>query len=214
MWLREQGFVPWSWIVDETRSLASYRYADTVTEYIRESVDRARIDLWDGGPPPLIICESRTFGGVIARTLAPEYLASVTATNGQAGGHLHTEVIPCLRTGAPVLYIGDLDVRGADIEANTRRVVEEELGEWDWTRIALTSEQVKEADIAPVQKVDRGKGGTFDAWEVESLGQGRVTNIIRDALDVLLPEPLEVVRAREDDEREQVTATLNGLEGP
>src|SRR5262245_46314718 len=37
-WLRDEGVVPWSWIVDETRSLTAYRYADTVAEYLVDSV--------------------------------------------------------------------------------------------------------------------------------------------------------------------------------
>ena len=128
-WLRDQGLVPWEWIVDETRSLTAYMYANTIADYIIDSVDRARIDLWDGLPPPLIICESRTFGGILARTLAQDYLCPVTATNGQAGGFLRTNVAPELENErAGVLYIGDLDLRGADIEANTRLVLEHELG--------------------------------------------------------------------------------------
>jgi hypothetical protein len=93
-WLRDEGIVPWSWIVDETRSLTAYRYAPTVADYLADSVDLARIDCWDGEDPPLIICESRTFGGVLGRTVAADYLCPVTPTNGQVGGFLHTNVVP------------------------------------------------------------------------------------------------------------------------
>lgn len=64
-WLRDEGLVPWEWIVDETRSLTEWRYADTVAEYVSEAVEGARIGCWNGSPPPLIVCESRTFGGVL-----------------------------------------------------------------------------------------------------------------------------------------------------
>jgi hypothetical protein len=84
--LRDAGLVPWGWIVDETRSLDSWVFADTVAEYLKNEVDTARIDCWAGEPPPLLICESRTFGGVLRRGLAAEYLCPVTATNGQVGG--------------------------------------------------------------------------------------------------------------------------------
>jgi hypothetical protein len=95
-WLRDEGRVPWSWIVDETRSLTAYSYAETVADYVADSVDDARIDCWGGELPPLLICESRTFGGALARTLAAGYLCPVTATNGQVGGFLHTNVVPIL----------------------------------------------------------------------------------------------------------------------
>jgi hypothetical protein len=29
-WLRDEGYVPWDWIVDETRSLTAYLYAETL----------------------------------------------------------------------------------------------------------------------------------------------------------------------------------------
>src|SRR4029453_18457940 len=116
--------VPWDWIVDETRSLTAYLYAETVGEYLADAVHEAPTNCWGNPPPPLIICESRTFGGVLARTIAPEYLCPVTATNGQVGGFLHTNVVPLLRDAErPVLYVGDFDPQGADIEANTRRVL-------------------------------------------------------------------------------------------
>ena len=46
--------------------------------------------------------------------------------------------------------------------------------------------------------------GTHPAVEVEALGQGTVTGIVRDALDALLPEPLDVVAAREVGERRRL----------
>lgn len=121
--LRDEGIVPWDWLVDETRSVFVPRYAATVAEYLAETVDLARIDLWAGKPPPLILCESRTFGGVLKRTVSPEYLVPVAPTNGQVGGFLHTDVAPLLNGNERVvLYVGDLDWQGGQIEANTRRV--------------------------------------------------------------------------------------------
>ena len=84
--LREVG-VPWSWIVDETRDLASWSYAESVYRYIEDRLPLARIDLWQGEPPPLILCESRSLAGVL-RDIAGTYLCPIAATNGQAGGFL------------------------------------------------------------------------------------------------------------------------------
>jgi hypothetical protein len=205
-WLRNEGLAPWAWIVDETRSLTAYLYAETVADYLAESLDSARINCWGDELPPLIICESRTFGGVLARTLAPDYLCPVTATNGQVGGFLHTNVVPLL-TGneRAVLYVGDLDLAGGDIEGNTRAVLEQAAGERDWQRVALTEEQRLSRSLPTREKIDRRfrppRGDA--AIEVEALGQGEVTAIIRDALDALLPEPLAHVLVREDGQREQ-----------
>jgi hypothetical protein len=210
-WLRDNGLVPWPWVVDETRSLSAYRYAPTVAEYLAESVDRARIDLWGGQPPPLLLCESRTFGGVMDRTLAPEYLCAVAATNGQVGGFLHTNIAPILRGNGEhrkVLYIGDYDRRGGMIEGNTRRVLEGIVGPLDWTRVALTEKQVERYKLPVVQKWDGAAKASFPAVEVEALGQGVVTGIVRAALDALLPEPLEAVLVREAEQQEQARRRL------
>jgi hypothetical protein len=213
-WLRHEGLMPWDWIADETRSLTAYRYADTVAAYLVDSVDVARIHLWGDGLPPLIVCESRTFGGVLERTVAAEYLCPIAPTNGQVGGFLHTNVVPELDgNDRPVLYVGDHDLAGGDIEANTRRVLVREAGDRDWTRVALTSEQVTGYELPVVEKVDKrfSPPKVHAAVEVEALGQGVVTGIIRDALDALLPEPLDAVLVREEEQRREAESKLRGI---
>jgi hypothetical protein len=212
-WLRDAGVVPWSWVVDETRSVTAYRYATTVTDYLADSVGFARIDCWAGEPPPLIVCESRTFGGVLERTVCEEYLCPIAPTNGQVGGFLHTNIVPLLECNdRPVLYVGDLDLAGADIEANTRAVLVREAGEREWRRVALTAEQVAEHDLPRVQKIDRRfrPPRLHEAVEVEALGQGVVTGLIRGALDELLPEPLAAVQVREAAQRLAYVGRVDG----
>ena len=63
--LRMIGLVPWEWIVDETRSIDDWRSAPSVADFVKETVDRARIDVWDGNPPPMILAESRSLTGVL-----------------------------------------------------------------------------------------------------------------------------------------------------
>jgi len=199
--------------VDETRSLIEWEFAASVAGYLAHALDHARIDAWAGDPPPLIICESRTFGGVLKRTLAGEYLCPVTATNGQVGGFLHTNVAPVLAGNARrVLYIGDLDHQGRQIEENTRRVLVRETGEREWQRIALTADQAEEHGLEPVAKEDRRYNPPQAGWaiEVEALGQGVVTRLVRDALDALLPEPLGDVQDRLQVQRDEWKERLDG----
>jgi hypothetical protein len=95
MRLRELGLVPWWWIEDESRDVRELRYADSVLQYIIDTVLLARIDCWGGQPPPLIICEARATRGVIER-ITDEYLCPITATGGQCGGHIVNEIVPRL----------------------------------------------------------------------------------------------------------------------
>ncbi len=136
----------------------------------------------------------------------------IAGTAGQVGGFLHTEVVPLLkRRESGVLYLGDLDKAGADIEANTRRVLERALVDvLDWRRIALTEEQVKGLQIEPIWKVDgRDRQGRY-AYEAEALGQAGLIKLVRATLDSLLPQPLQRVQERETAQREQLRALLDG----
>ena len=208
--LREAALVPWAWIVDETRTVSSWRYAASVYQYVEETLPLARIDLWDGEPPPLILCESRSLAGVL-RDIASDYLCPIAATNGQVGGFLHTEVAPLIADtpGRRVLYLGDLDLSGGHIEANTRKVLEA-YAPLDWTRVAITEAQVVEHGFKAKAKVDRrykdGRG--HRAVETEALGQVEIMRLLTAALDERVYEPRASVRQREERQRVAVRERL------
>ncbi len=212
--LREAGIVPWGWLVDETRDLASWSYAESVYQYVENSLPYARIDLWGGEPPPLILCESRSLAGVL-RNIAGTYLCPIAATNGQVGGFLHTDVGPLIASAGDadqrVFYLGDLDFSGSQIEANTRKVLSE-YGWLEWERIAITKEQARERDLTAISKPDRRFKPVryYDAIETEALKQAEIQRILTQHLDSELPEPLETVREREEQQRVQVRSRLGG----
>jgi hypothetical protein len=132
------------------------------------------------------------------------------------GGFLHTEVVPLLwGNERPVLYLGDLDHQGGQIEANTRRVLEREAGARPWVRIAITQAQVDERGLTPILKTDTRyrPARTHEAWETEALGQSTVITLVREAFDSLLPEPLADVRVREQAEQEDALERLEWEDG-
>jgi hypothetical protein len=136
----------------------------------------------------------------------------IAATNGQVGGFLRTEIMPLIADGRQVLYLGDLDHAGGQIESNTRRVLVQATG---WLRVALTPEQVTEHALPSVTKRDRryGDGREHEAWETEALGQSLIVTLLRDQLDALLPEPLPAVLVRERRQREQLAELLDQIGG-
>jgi hypothetical protein len=219
MRLRESGVVPWWWLVDETRDISTWRYAASVYEYVAETVPLARIDCWGGELPPLIICEARATRGVLSR-IASEYLAPITATGGQCGGHIVNEIVPLLKGNErKVLYIGDCEERGPgdQIEANTRRYIEKHAGRTftpdTWIKVALTPEQVKRSPRLrrlAIAKVDHrcNPPRSYEAIECEAVGQAVLEHMLRKVLDGLLPEPLMRVQEREARQRRQLAALL------
>jgi len=166
-----------------------------------------------GRHPPLLLVESRSLGGVLHEICALR-LVDIAATNGQCGGFLHTDVVPALAGNRrPVLYLGDHDHQGGQIEENTRHVLERETGrEIEWRRLALTREQIDENALEPVLKKDERykPAKECEAWEVEALGQQGVEQLVRDELGALLPKPLEDVLEREQLEREDTHRRLTG----
>jgi hypothetical protein len=211
--LREAGLVPWDWIVDETRSLDDYTGWPTIKEAAMSSARYARLDPWKGRKR-LLLMESRSLAGV-TRKLARQYRAMIAATNGQVGGFLHTDIAPILKPGDPVLYAGDYDHQGGQIEDNTRRVLEQIIGgELDWKRIALTAQQVERYGLQglEIMKPDRRYNPPrhHPAIECEALKQEVFVQIVRDALDAELPEPLDRVLERERRQRRQVERLLIG----
>jgi hypothetical protein len=211
MVLRREGLVPWEWIRDETRRLTTWPLYATIADGIREELQHVRLDPW-AGRRPLILTESRSLAGVLEDT-AYTYGAAIAATNGQVGGFLHTDLIPFLREGQRVLYLGDLDLAGRHIEANTRAEIERVTGALDWRRLAITEEQVARYDIPAKPKLDHRyrDGHLHDAYETEALSQSVIVGLVVEALDAILPEPLDSLGARADAERDVIAAALTNV---
>jgi hypothetical protein len=207
--IREDGRIPWDWLVDETRSIEDYTGYDSIEEGVIAKLPYIELDPWNGNAP-LILTESRSLAGVL-RHVANKYRARIASTNGQVGGFLHTDIAPMLWPGARVLYLGDEDLCGNQIENNTRRVLEQIVGPLKWERLALTETQVKDYKLPVIMKKDRRyKGGReHPAVETEAISQRILIEILEARLKELLPEPLEDVQEREEEERKRITKLFN-----
>jgi hypothetical protein len=207
--IREDGRIPWNWIVDETRSVEDYTGYQTVKQGVLARLPYINLDPWRGRAP-LILCESRSLAGVL-RPIIIEHRNRIASTNGQCGGFLRTDVAPLLQPGDEVGYLGDLDLAGGHIEDNTRRVLEREIGGGlCWERIALTEEQVERYDLPKIIKRDRRYKDErpHEAVETEAIGQRVLIGILRAWLEMRLPEPLGRVQEREARQRRQIAALL------
>jgi hypothetical protein len=208
--LRESGQVPWDWIVDETRTLDDYTGYPSIKDGVLIALQTITLDPWRGSAP-LILTESRSLAGVL-RELVGDYAARIASTNGQCGGFLRTKLAPVLQPVDVVLYLGDYDLCGGQIEQNTRRVLEQEIGgPLKWERLAITREQIDEHELPIITKRDRRykDGHPHEAVETEALKQTVLVELLRDRLDQLLPEPLERVHERASRQRRQIAARLD-----
>jgi hypothetical protein len=207
--VREDGRIPWHWIVDETRSVDDYTGYASIKDGVLAQLPCVTLDPWSGDAP-MILTESRSLAGVL-RPVAGEYRVRIASTNGQAGGFLHTEIAPRLRPDNRIEYLGDFDLAGNQIEDNTRRVLEHKVGgALQWHRLALTEEQIRRHDLPRIIKHDRRykNGRPHDAVETEAISQRILIEILRGRLDRLLPEPLAAVQEREARERRRIERLL------
>ena len=69
--VREDGRIPWDWIVDETRSLESYIGGSTVREDVLKRLPYVTLDPWRGRSP-MHLTESRSLAGVL-RSIVSDY---------------------------------------------------------------------------------------------------------------------------------------------
>jgi hypothetical protein len=209
--IREDGRVPWDWIVDETRSLDDYTGSANIKQGVLDLLPGVTLDPWRGRAP-MVLTESRSLAGVL-RTVVRDYACRVSATNGQVGGFLRTDIGPRLQQNDRVLYLGDLDLAGGQIEANTRSVLEREVGGQPlrWERLALTERQVSEHNLPTIVKHDRRYNDEHphEAVETEALSQTVLVDILRRRLNALLPEPLARVQERAERQRRGVAAMLD-----
>src|SRR5262249_26495435 len=149
--LREDGRIPWDWIVDETRSLDDSTGNPTIRGGVPSHPPYTGLAPWRGRPP-MNLTESRSLAGVL-RDVVAECRARIASTNGQCGGFLRTNIAPMLRPGDKVVYLGDHDLAGGHIEENTRRVLEQEIGgPLDWERLAVTEEEDQQYDLPVIIK--------------------------------------------------------------
>jgi hypothetical protein len=186
--IREDGRIPWHWIVDETRSVEDYTGYQTVKQGMLARLPYTNLDPWRGRAP-LILTESRSLAGVL-RSVVRDHRARIVPTNGQVGGFLRTDIVPLLQPGGTIGYLGDFDLAGGQIEDNTRRVLEREVGgALRWERIALTAEQVERYDLPKIIKRDRRykDGHPHEAVETEALRQTVVVEILRGRFPVNVP---------------------------
>lgn len=173
--MRRSGRIDYADIVDTTRWLRKPSSWSGVNAYL-ESVQRSyRRDLWARQGVRLEVwCESESIAGVLLDVtsrwdvpLLPSHgYSSETFAWGAADNWRDDDREPV------VLYVGDLDLHGKQIEADLRRKLEGFYGsEIEWTRVGITEEQIENHNLGDLATKE-------GHWEAEALPP----DIMRDEL--------------------------------
>ncbi len=202
VWAREQGQLPWGWIVDETRSAERISTWANPDEIVEAAVSGYRKNFWSSQPRRV---EVWTEKGTLRGTLAPvldEFAVTLRVMHGYGSATaIHEAAQDSLRSDKPlhVLYLGDWDCSGLHMsEIDLPNRIDRYGGKVTMCRIALDA-----SDTAPGTKLPsfptetKAKDARFQwflrnygarCWEVDALSppvlRERVRNEIEGLLDV------------------------------
>ena len=194
---RENGDIPWEWIVDEGRALERVSTWDDPAAYARCIARSYRRDFWNQQPARVEVwSEKGTIRGVLAPVL-DEYAVGFRVMHGFASATAVYDVAQD-DDGRPliVLYVGDHDPSGMFM---SERDLPDRLEKYDGAhvklrRIALTREQT--TGLLSFPATDKKKDKRYpwfvrnfgrECWELDALDP----NVLRDIVQAEIEAEIE-----------------------
>jgi hypothetical protein len=196
---REEGTIPWEWIVDETRSLERTPTWDNPEQFARCVVRSYRLDNWNQQP---VRCEVWSEKGTIRGVLQPildKYAVGFRVMHG-FGSATTVYDIAQADDGRDLiaLYIGDYDPSGlfmSEVDL-PRRLAEYGGDHVTVRRIALTREQAGGLPSFPANDKKKDKRHSWftsnygsRCWELDAMDP----NDLRDCVEQAIVELIEPV---------------------
>jgi hypothetical protein len=168
---REQGRIPWGWIVDETRELERVSTWANPAAYARCVAQSYRRDFWDQQPRRvMVVSEKGTVRGVLAPVL-DDFAVGFQVMHGFSSATTVHDISED-DDGRPliILYVGDIDPSGMFMsEADLpNRFAKYDGDHITLRRIALTRQHVN--GLLSFPATDKRKDPRF-AWFVKNYGQ-------------------------------------------
>jgi hypothetical protein len=221
-WAREQGYLPWDWIVDESRA-TEYAGTDASPEAFFASLqDCYRKDRWAFQPRRVEVWSEK---GTVRGTLAPvlhEYGIDFRVLHGYGSATVvHQAAAQSRQLAQPLLvfYVGDWDPSGLHMsEEDLPSRLERYGGYIELRRVALDHLDIRDPDLpgfAAADKVKDPRHGWFVAnhghrcWELDALNPAVLRARVEDAILEVIDWPTWEQAARVDEEeRQSVNAFL------
>jgi hypothetical protein len=194
--MREDGELPWSWIVDDTRWMHKPDSYNSLGGALQEMQRFYRRNLWqDQDHYCEFWCESGSAGGMIYPATS-KWDCPLMAAHGFASKAFcwnTAKTIEYHEKPAIIFYVGDYDPSGVhidrDIESKLRRYAPE--SDITFKRIAVLSEQIEQWDLpsAPPKKTD-SRARSFDGQcvEVEAIPPDTLLQLVDDAITSIIDQ--------------------------
>jgi hypothetical protein len=210
---REQGVIPWEWIVDDTRPLERVSTWDDPAHYAQCVAQSYRRDFWNQQPVRVEVwSEKSTVGGLLAPVL-DEYAVGFRVMRG-FNSATKTHEIAVDDDGRPLigLYVGDYDPSGLCMSERDLPARIADYGGEHVTlkRIALTREQVRGLPSFPA--ADKRRDPRYKwfrsnygdrCWELDAMDPNDLRDCVEREIKRLI-EPIawrrcEIVNAAEQE---------------
>jgi hypothetical protein len=190
--LRREGVIDYNEITDGTRYVRQSDQWDGLDEALGDIWRTYRRNLWaDSDYDIEVWCESDSIGGTLW-PIVDEWGLPLHVTRGYAS---ETFLYQSARSGAThILYIGDLDPHGENIESDAQRRLSTFGSGAEWERVALTREQVAQYSLLS------SYGG--HGVEAEAMPAETMRGLLRSAIELFVDaSAVAVIRAVEEEER-------------
>jgi len=173
VWAREEGLIPWEWIVDETRSAERTSAWTNPDAIIDAAVSGYRRDYWQDQPRRIEVWSEK---GTVRGTLAPvlnEYGVTFRVMHGYGSATAINAIAEESQEGVKPLtafYVGDWDPSGLHMsELDLPARIDRYGGAVDIERIALLDEDVS-GDLPSFDAATK-TGDPRHRWFVDNYGE-------------------------------------------
>ncbi len=211
--LREDGVMPFAWIVDNTRWMRKPSTHDGLGDFLANAAMTYRRDLWAQSSAYVEVwCESDSVAGVLG-AITTEYDVPLMVVRGYCSVPFAWSAAQnILHDGRPahLYYFGDYDPSGLNIEESLREALARYAPGADiaFERVAVTAEDIEELDLpGSIKKSSdtRSRGFTGKAVEIESIAAETLRGWCRWAVERHIDQDrLAQLRAVEDRERDDL----------
>lgn len=190
---REKGIIPWSWIVDETRSREYSATWSGLGDFGDHVVSKYRKDFWKHQPAWLkVFSEKATIGGVV-RPVLNQFAVDFHVMHGYGSAtSLHDIAQESLigEETLEILYIGDFDPSGLHMsEVDLPGRIKRYRGIADITRVALTKDDCADLPSFPIERKNRDPRFLWfkenhgnRCWELDAMNPNDLRQRIRDEI--------------------------------
>lgn len=229
VWAREQGLIPWEWVVDETREAERINAWENPEEIIKAAVRGYRKNYWTEQPEWLEVWSEK---GTVRGTLAPvldKYGVTFRVMHGYGSAtalhNIATETAENDKS-LTVLYVGDWDPSGMQMsEIDLPDRLERYEGDATIIRVALDEQDVT-PDLPSFEVESKAKDPRYkwfverygrQCWELDALSpvilRERIDDAILSRLDVDAWNHAISIEAAERESMSGILNTWRGISG-